>query len=85
MTGYQFIKALLFIIFIPIDYTVINHPNSPDILAVMIFALVVSVLQFLSVVLFRVTTLRNNMLLLRVAQQMRHVTDEPITGSIDNM
>ncbi len=83
MAIYQCLKAFLFIIFIPIDYTQINSPNSPDILAVMVFALVVSVLQMVSVILFRVTTLRDNLLLLRVAGQLHHSTHEPITSSID--
>lgn len=69
---YHFFKALIFIVFIPIDYTKINDPNDNLILAAMIIALTVSALQAISLVAFRVHVLGDNALLLRVCQDMNH-------------
>ena len=74
MAVYHCLKAMLLIVFIPIDYTQINTPSSPDILAVMVFAMVASLLQMVSVILFRATTLKENLLLLRVCAQFQHST-----------
>ena len=77
---YHFIKALIFIIFIPIDYSIINQPNDNRILAAMIIAIVVSILQTFSELLFRCSSLRNNQLILNICRSLNHHSQEPITN-----
>ena len=45
----------------------------------MILAIVVSLLQMLSHVLYRMLSLRNNLFLLRIATAMNHATEESIS------
>lgn len=72
---YHALKGLMMVVFIPIDEVVIQQPNNERILAVMIFALLASVLQIVSLTLFRCTTLNNIRLILNIATQMNHVTN----------
>ena len=71
---YHLFKALIFIVFIPIDYTIINSPNDKRIMAAMIIALIGSFLQFLALLLFRCIAITNNYLLLTIAQLLGHTT-----------
>ncbi len=72
---YHFFKALIFVIFIPINYTEINSPNDKLIMAAMIIALTVSILQAVSMLWFRIKILGDNLLLLKVCQDMNHSVD----------
>ncbi len=72
---YHFFKGLIFVIFIPIDYTRINAPNDKLIMAAMIIGLTVSMLQAVSMVWFRIKVLGDNLLLLRICQDMNHSVD----------
>ena len=82
---YHILKALIFLVFIPIDYAVIKSPNDNKILAAMIIALAVSLLQALALILYRVWVLRNNLLLLKVCREMNHSAEERVTGDVDKI
>jgi hypothetical protein len=79
---YHFFKALIFIVFIPINYTRIHSPNDSLIMAAMIVALGVSVMQGLALVLFRMKVLGDNVMLLKVCGEMRHDVEERVTGDV---
>jgi hypothetical protein len=82
---YHFFKALIFIVFIPIDYTRINAPNDSLIMAAMIAALGVSIMQGLALVMFRARVLGDHVMLLRVCGEMRHGVEETVTGDVSRL
>lgn len=69
---YHLVKALMFFVFIPIDYATIKAPNDPRILAAMAIALIVSLLQSLISTGLRLSTLSNNLTLLKLSTEMNH-------------
>jgi len=82
---YHMLKAMIFIVFIPIDYGHIKGPNDDLILAAMIVALTVSLLQALALLVYRVFVLRDNILLLRLCQEMNHSVEEKIIGDVSQL
>jgi len=85
IVSYHMLKALIFIVFIPIDYGHIKDPNDDRILAAMIVALTVSLLQALALLVYRVFILRDNILLIRLCQEMNHSVEERIIGDVSQL
>lgn len=71
---FHLLKAVLFIIFIPIDYTVVDGPRDGRILGCMIVALVGSVMQFLGMLLYRAFPMRDTHMLVNLSALMGHAT-----------
>lgn len=72
---FHLFKALLFIVFIPIDYTVVDGPRDGRILAAMILALVGSIMQFLGLILYRAFPMREITMLVNLSGLMGHSTE----------
>lgn len=71
---FHLLKGVLFIIFIPIDYTVIDGPRDGRILTSMILALVGSLMQFMGMILYRVFPMRDTKMLVNLSGMMGHST-----------
>lgn len=75
---FHLIKTLMFIILIPIDYTIVDGAHDSRVLGAMILALVASAAQFFSSLLYRCIPMRRIQMLINLAGQMGHATEEKV-------
>lgn len=71
---FHLLKTLLFIVFIPIDRTVVEGDHDGRILGAMILALIASFLQFLALIIYRLIPMKNNRMLVNLSAHMGHST-----------
>lgn len=71
---FHLLKAVLFIVFIPLDYTIVNGDHDGRILGAMILALVASFAQFIGLILFRLIPMKDNKMLVNLSALMGHAT-----------
>ena len=71
---FHLLLGVMFIIFIPIDYTIVEGERNGRILGAMILALVGSVMQFFGLLLYRILPMRDNKMLVNLSGLMGHST-----------
>ena len=71
---FHLLKTVLFIVFIPLDYTIVEGEHDGRILGAMILALVASFLQFVGMILYRLIPMKDNKMLVNLSALMGHAT-----------
>ena len=71
---FHLLLGVMFIVFIPIDYTIVEGERDGRILGAMILALVGSMLEFFGLLLYRLLPMRDNRMLVNLSGLMGHST-----------